>query len=95
LGYYRLVKRAHIIVTGRVQGVSFRAYAQLTARALGLTGWVRNMPSGQVEIVAEGTEDRLEQLIAWARTGPSLARVDDLRVTYEPPAGDFTDFTVK
>jgi len=87
--------RVHLIVSGRVQGVSFRAYTIRTARAMGLAGWVRNLPSGEVEIVAEGAAETLDRLVQWARTGPSLARVDDLSVEHEPPTGEFSDFVLR
>jgi acylphosphatase len=88
-------RRAHIIVTGRVQGVSFRAYTESTARSLGLIGWVRNLPSGQVEIVAEGTTEAVERLVEWAHTGPSLARVENVEVDYLAPTGEPMDFSVR
>ncbi len=87
-------KRAHIVVQGRVQGVSFRAYTQREARALGLTGTVRNLPNGDVEIVAEGPEEALEQLIRWAHHGPSLAHVRQVHVTYLELTGGFEDFRI-
>ena len=73
-----------LTVSGRVQGVSFRAYAELEAARLGVAGWVRNEPDGTVTIHAEGDEDALERLVRWAHDGPSLARVD--RVDARPAA---------
>ena len=88
-------KRVDITVSGRVQGVSFRAYAQQEARRLGLAGHVRNLPGGEVEIVAEGEDSALQSLVAWARCGPPLARVLDIQVQYSHPSGDFRDFEIR
>jgi acylphosphatase len=89
-----MIKRAHIFISGRVQGVFFRAHAQREARSLGLAGWVRNLPDGRVEITAEGEETALASLIDWARVGPSGARVDDLTVKWETPRGEERGFMV-
>jgi len=85
----------HIVVCGRVQGVSFRAYAQSVARALELQGYVRNLPNGDVEIVAEGEGDKLDRLIEWARKGPPMAHVEDVRVEFSNQTGVFRDFTIE
>jgi acylphosphatase len=66
----------HCIVSGRVQGVWFRASARDVARHLGLTGWVRNLPDGRVELVACGAPPQLEALREWLHAGPDLARVE-------------------
>lgn len=70
----------NFIVTGRVQGVFFRANTQAQARAHNLVGWVCNLPTGEVEGVACGEEQDVEALLAWLAHGPRLARVDDLEV---------------
>jgi acylphosphatase len=88
-------RQAHITVRGIVQGVCFRAYTQDEARSLGLTGYVRNLRSGDVEIVAEGEDDQITRLIAWARRGPPLARVEDVAVTFAEPTGAFRDFSIR
>jgi acylphosphatase len=82
------VTRAHVRVTGLVQGVYFRAETADRARSLGLGGWVRNAADGTVEAVFEGTEDRVASLVAWCRRGPAGARVDDVAVTWEAPEGE-------
>lgn len=69
-----------ITVSGRVQGVGYRAATQLEASRLGLTGYVRNLPNGDVEIVASGQTKLLETLVSWSRRGPVFARVDSVRV---------------
>ena len=88
-------RRVRLIVSGRVQGVSFRAYTERMARSLGLTGWIRNLPSGQVEILAEGPADVLEKLVDWAHHGPSLARVESVEIERLEPTGEFADFRIR
>lgn len=68
-----------IIVSGRVQGVYFRAFAQKQAQRLGLTGYVRNQPDGTVEIVACGEKNRVEQLVRWCHKGPIMAQVSKVK----------------
>jgi len=71
----------HCYVSGHVQGVWFRASTQERAKALGLTGWTRNLPDGRVEVFACGEKETLLQLYEWLKTGPELAKVTE--VTYE------------
>ena len=80
--------RAHVVVQGRVQGVFYRVETRDRARSLGVSGWVRNTPDGSVEAVFEGERDRIESLLVWCRRGPSLARVEDVRVEWSEPAGE-------
>ena len=87
-------RRVHVWVTGRVQGVFFRAATRQCASGLGLTGWVRNLDDGRVELVAEGDANRIEQLLAWCRLGPPRARVDLLTLNEETPDGSFVTFDV-
>lgn len=89
------MRRAHIYVSGRVQGVFYRHNTQMKARELGLTGWVRNTEGGQVEVLAEGEEGRVEELIAWCRKGPPASRVDRVEVKEEMFTGEFRDFSVR
>lgn len=86
--------RAQIIVSGRVQGVFFRDNTRRWAAALGLTGWVRNLWDGRVEAVAEGEREKVEELIDRLRTGPPLARVESVDVTWGEYKGEFPDFRV-
>lgn len=88
------LKQVQLSVRGRVQGVFFRASAQREARRLGLTGWVRNRSDGAVDILAEGEEEGLKDLIAWAHKGPSAARVERVDVRWRGFSGDYYDFRI-
>jgi acylphosphatase len=88
-------KQARIIVRGVVQGVCYRAYTQEAARTSGLRGYVRNLPNGDVEIVAEGEDEALQRLVDWAKRGPPLAEVEDVRVDYSEPTNAFGDFHIR
>jgi acylphosphatase len=90
-----MTKRVRLTVSGVVQGVGFRMYAQREARHLGLTGFVRNLPGGEVEIVAEGDATAVDRLVAWAHQGPPAARVERVEVEPGEPAGDFDGFDVR
>jgi acylphosphatase len=87
-------KRYHVRISGRVQGVFFRANTCKNARSLGLTGWVRNLPDGRVETVFEGEPENAEAMVAWCRTGTPPARVDHADVAEENAAGGFTGFDI-
>lgn len=90
-----LGERVQVRVEGRVQGVYFRASTQAEARRLGLDGWVRNLPDGSVEAVAEGPREALDALVAWARRGPPGARVDRLHVRWGSAEGEGAGFFVR
>src|SRR5215208_2196179 len=88
--------RAHIWVKGRVQGVGFRAHVEYSARQIGgLTGWVRNVGYDTVEAIAEGDRPNVERLIQAMKDGPRAARVDESKVEWEEPTGEFDRFGVK
>jgi acylphosphatase len=80
-------ERAHVLVSGRVQGVFFRDSARGQAEELGLSGWVRNTEDGRVEAVFEGESGAVRQMIDWCESGPSSADVDDVSVEQETPEG--------
>ena len=84
-----------VVVSGRVQGVWFRANTQRQALALGLTGWVCNLPDGRVEAIFEGEEEACAAMLAWCRTGTPPARVDELRQETITPSGTFTGFQIR
>ena len=82
------MKRARAVVTGRVQGVFFRATCADAARRRTLGGFVRNLPDGRVEAAFEGPDADVDAMIEWCRRGPELAHVDSVEVTSEPLAGE-------
>ena len=79
--------RAHVFVSGRVQGVFYRATTRDTARDVGVDGWVQNLDDGRVEAVFEGPETRVEEMVDWCHDGSPSARVEDVQVEYEDPQG--------
>ena len=86
--------RARMLVVGRVQGVGFRYATVAEADARRLCGWVRNLPDGRVEIVAQGARSAVTDLIAWCRTGPGSARVFEVDVAWETPGDEPPGFRV-
>ena len=80
-------KRVRLLISGRVQGVCFRVYARDEARRLGLRGWVRNLPDGRVEAMAQGDAVKLGTFEAWCQQGPSHARVLEVEVVEEATNG--------
>lgn len=87
-------QRVHIWVSGSVQGVFFRYSARLRAEELDLTGYVRNLYDGRVEIVAEGEKDKLISLVSWAHRGPTGARVREVNVEWEKPTDSYSSFAI-
>ena len=88
------MKRAHVLVSGLVQGVCYRDTCSREAARHGVGGWVRNLRDGRVEAVFEGAEEAVERMVAWSRRGPSKARVTDVTVVTEPPEG-LTAFMIR
>lgn len=86
--------RVHCFISGRVQGVSFRSFTQKKAEDLGLSGWVKNLPDGRVELVVEGEEGRIEDFLQSVNKGPPLARVDEVRSKREDYTDEYTDFRI-
>ena len=86
--------RAHVVISGLVQGVFFRAYTKDEAEKLGLTGVVKNRWDGMVEAVFEGDKESVEKMINWCHKGPPHARVDNVEVTWEDYAGRFESFSI-
>jgi len=88
--------RAHAFVSGRVQGVFFRASTEAKADQIGeITGWVRNLPDGRVEVVAEGPRERVRRLVDWLWQGPPPAQVRDVEVSWQQATGEFSGFGMK
>ena len=86
--------RVHVLVSGRVQGVFFRDHTRRWAVSLGLTGWVRNLEDGRVEVTAEGDQRTLEELVARLRLGPPAAAVEEAKVAWEEFRGEFDGFRI-
>jgi acylphosphatase len=84
--------RAHIFVSGKVQGVFFRQGTDKKAKELGIFGWVQNLPDGRVEIVLEGDKDKVEEMVKWAKRGPYFARVKTFVVDLENYINEFKTF---
>jgi acylphosphatase len=89
------MKRIRLIVTGVVQGVGFRYYTHKEARSLSITGFVRNLPDGSVDIEAQGTEDKIARLIEWAKHGPRNAFVESCRIDDVQVVDDDSDFEIR
>jgi acylphosphatase len=86
--------RARILISGLVQGVLFRRGIADLARQLNVTGWVRNLPEGSVEVVCEGDKDKLDRVIQFCRVGPPGARVKNVDVDWFDFSGDFRGFKI-
>ena len=80
-------ERAHVFVSGEVQGVNFRGATQSQAEQLDLNGWVQNLQDGRVEAIFEGEPDAVRQMVQWCQNGPSSAGVEDVYVQNEQPEG--------
>ncbi len=86
--------RVRVLVSGRVHGVAFRYFVREWASDLGVTGWVRNLADGRVEVLAEGDEERVDRLLDHLSEGPRLARVERLDVSREEFRGEYVDFRI-
>ncbi len=86
--------RVHILISGDVQGVWFRISTQDKAKELKLTGWVKNLFSNAVEIIAEGEMDNLSKLIGWVQDGPPNASVDKVSIEWGPSENEFSSFDI-
>ncbi len=87
--------RLHAIVEGTVQGVGFRMFVYRLAVDLQLSGWVRNLWDGNVEVVAEGDEDKLHKLASGLKVGPRAAHVTNVREEWLPYSGEFSEFRIR
>ncbi len=85
---------AHVIVSGRVQGVFFRAETQRAAERFGVVGWVRNRHDGTVEAVFEGEQHAVDAVLLWCKEGPSLAVVEKVKVKWQDYTGEFKSFDI-
>ncbi len=85
---------AHVLISGKVQGVWFRANTKEKARQLNIKGWVRNLPDGRVEAVFQGEKEMVEEMIKWCYKGPPLAEVENVEVEWKEPEEEFEDFSI-
>ena len=89
------LQRAHVRVSGQVQGVFFRDSTRQKAEELGLAGWVRNVPDGQVEALFEGPSEKVEAMVRWCEEGPQHAWVKNVDTNFESAGGDLEGFEVR
>ena len=87
--------RAHAFYSGRVQGVGFRYEAESVAHRMGLTGWVKNLPDGRVEVVCEGPKEKIEQMLSELQDGPLGRHIKKVDCAWETPTNEFNDFCVE
>ena len=88
-------KSAHIIISGKVQGVYFRVFTRETARVIKLTGWVKNKSDGTVAAFAAGTEEQLNKFIKELKKGPPASRVDDIHAEWSSFGNEFSSFEIR
>jgi acylphosphatase len=88
------LQRAHVLVSGQVQGVFFRDSTRQKAEELGLSGWVKNVPEGQVEALFEGSSESIREMVDWCKEGPQRASVENVDVDFESAGGDLETFEV-
>ena len=86
--------RAHVIISGRVQGVFFRVETQRAAERFGVSGWVRNRPDGTVEAVFEGGQTAVDAVLEWCREGPNMADVENVGLNWQDYTGEFKRFDI-
>ena len=87
--------RAHIFISGLVQGVFFRDFIKRKAEEIGLFGWVKNLPDKRVEAVFEDEKTKVEEMLEWVKKGPPQARVENLEIIWEEHKGEFQDFAIE
>jgi len=87
--------RAHIFISGRVQGVFFREQTKKKAERLGVLGWVKNLRDGRLEAVFEGDRENVEKMVNWAKKGPIWAKIDDFSLVREDYQGEFKEFEIR
>jgi acylphosphatase len=90
-----VIVRAHVTISGRVQGVYFRGTVKEMAQSMGLNGWVRNLTDGRVEAVFEGEADDVRRMVSWCEKGPPAARVDDVTTDWGSPTRELSGFKLR
>jgi acylphosphatase len=88
------LERAHVKISGQVQGVFFRDSTRQKAEELGLAGWVKNVPDGRVEALVEGPSERVREMLRWCEEGPQRASVENVDIDFENAGGDLAGFEV-
>lgn len=88
-------KAVQLLISGRVQGVSFRYYTRQKASELGVAGWVRNLMNGKVEAWVQGDEEAVERMVDWCRQGPPSARVDEINIKDETVESGLSGFEIR
>ncbi|MAH22027.1 MAG: acylphosphatase [Thaumarchaeota archaeon] len=86
--------RIHVVVSGEVQGIGYRAFIKRRAQSIGVIGWIRNLENGSVEAVFQGESDIIEEVIAICNRGPVFARVKNVQVFKEEPRDDLSNFSI-
>lgn len=89
------MKNVHVLISGKVQGVWFRANTRQKAEQLKIKGWVRNTSDGKVEAIFEGKQENIEEMLDWCRKGPPLAEVDNVKVEDQTNIYGFDDFKIR
>ncbi|MGB5218205.1 MAG: acylphosphatase [Smithella sp.] len=89
------MRRIHVLISGRVQGVFFRAETQRAANGFQLTGWVRNRTDGSVEALLEGEDENVNKMLEWCHIGPPAARVKEVLTEEESFTGEFNSFSIR
>jgi acylphosphatase len=88
------MRRGHLFIEGKVQNVGFRHFTKLNAEEVGVHGWVKNLPDGRVEVIFEGPEDHIDEIVARCEDGPGASRVDEVDFEWEEPTGEFNSFEI-
>ena len=88
-------KSVHILVTGKVQGVFFRQATKVIAIKNHVTGWIKNLESGQVEILLEGEDQNVNSIVEWCHNGPANSRVDEIKIEQQKFSGQYLNFEVR
>ena len=87
--------QAHVLISGKVQGVFFRSNTEDKAIGLGLKGWVKNLPDDRVEAVFEGNEEKVKEMVEWCKKGPRFADVAKIDVEFERASNEFHNFEIR
>ena len=89
------IQEIHAIITGHVQGVGYRFYARNQAHKLGIKGWVKNLDNEDVEVLAQGSRDILEQFIRFLKKGPELSQIDNIDINWQNPSIIYDGFNIE